>query len=30
MSVAAPQGKTVQSVQPQALELAKVVLGKLK
>lgn len=30
MSVAAPSGKTAQSVQPQALELAKLVLAKLK
>jgi len=30
MSVAAPQGATAQSVQPQALELSKAVLAKLK
>ena len=30
LSVAAPKGKTAQMVQPQALELAKIVLAKLK
>lgn len=30
MSVAAPAGKTAESVQPQALELARLVLGRLK
>lgn len=30
MSVAAPPGKTAQSVQPQALELAKLVLSRLR
>jgi hypothetical protein len=30
VSVAAPEGKSPASVQPQALELAKIVLGKLK
>ena len=30
MSVAAPKGKTPQATQPQALELAKIALAKLK
>jgi hypothetical protein len=30
MSVAAPKGKTAESVQPQAIELAKIVLARLK